>query len=62
MSEEDLLNIDYFLNADKLDVNLGTESFIFSNPRIAVSTSTPHFSIQENSEGMLSYKAKTVLW
>ena len=61
MSEEELLDMDYFLNDDELDDDFGEEGFYTSNPRIVLSSCPPpcgHFSIQESATGGLSYKVK----
>ena len=50
MSEEELLDMDYFLNDDELDDDFERKVFISSNPRIVLSSCLPpcgHFSIQE---------------
>ena len=36
MSEEDLLDMDYFLNDDDLDEEFGEEGFIFLIPRSSI--------------------------
>ena len=62
MSEEELLDMDYFLNDDELDDGFGEEGFyIFYNPMTVLLSCPPpcgHFSIQESAEGGLSYKVK----
>ena len=59
MSEEELLDMDYFLNDDELDDDFGEEGFYIFYPRIVLSSCPPpcgHFSIQESASGGLSYK------
>lgn len=61
MSEEELLDMDYFLMMTNLMTILERKAFISSNPRIVLSSCPPpcgHFSIQESATGGLSYKVK----
>ena len=59
MSEEELLDMDYFLNDDELDDDFGEEGFISFKSQ-TVYLSCPHicglFFIQESAVGGLSYK------
>lgn len=64
MSEEELLDMDYFLMMTNLMTILERKAFISSNPRIVLSSCPPpcgHFSIQESATGGLSYKVKKPL-
>ena len=59
MSEDALLDMDYFLNDDELDDGFGEEGFISSKPSIVCLLCPPPcgpFSIQESAVGGLSYK------
>ena len=60
MSEEDLLDMDYFLNDDDLDEEFSEEGFIFLIPRssICVARLPAGILIQKSAGGGLSYKVK----
>ena len=61
MSEDDLLDMDYFLNDDELDDDFGEEGFYifwFFYRLFAMPASRRAFLIQESAAGGLSYKVK----
>lgn len=62
MSEDELLDMDYFLNDDELDDDFGEEGFFISSKPTFVCLLCPPlcgpFSIQESAAGGLSYKVK----
>ena len=64
MSEDALLDMDYFLNDDELDDGFGEEGFyIFWATIVRLLCPPPRgpFSIQKSAVGGLSYKVKKLL-
>ena len=64
MSEEDLLDMDYFLNDDDLDKEFGEEGFYLLIPRSSICVARLPAGIfnSKSAGGDLSYKARKIFF